>query len=116
MFKLKSKSIKRFSVIGVLLLVGAVWIVAGCSSQNTGSANPSAAAPSTRPAMSLVTESSQKGGAQLWGETCARCHNYRPPQYYSDAQWDLIVHHMRLRANLTGAEAREITKFLQASN
>jgi hypothetical protein len=56
------------------------------------------------------------GGAQLWAENCTRCHNVRPPSQYSDQQWDLIVTHMRLRANLTGQESREIIKFLQASN
>jgi hypothetical protein len=66
--------------------------------------------------MASASDTTTKGGAELWAETCSRCHNIRPPEYYSDAQWDLIVHHMRIRANLTGAEAREIVKFLQASN
>ena len=34
---------------------------------------------------------------------------------YSDAEWAMIVQHMRLRANLTGAEQRAITEFLQPS-
>jgi hypothetical protein len=58
----------------------------------------------------------EKGGAQLWSENCSRCHNLRPPQSYSNAQWQAVVHHMRLRANLTGEEARSITAFLQASS
>jgi nitrate/TMAO reductase-like tetraheme cytochrome c subunit len=53
---------------------------------------------------------------ELWGENCSRCHNIRPPNEFSGAQWAAIVHHMRFRANLTGEEEREITKFLQASN
>jgi hypothetical protein len=40
----------------------------------------------------------------------------RPPQSYSDAQWEAVGMHMRLRANLTGMEQREITRFLQASH
>jgi hypothetical protein len=40
----------------------------------------------------------------------------RPPDDYSDAQWETIVHHMRLRANLTGQEARKITEFLKSAN
>jgi hypothetical protein len=35
---------------------------------------------------------------------------------YSDAQWDVIVHHMRLRANITGQEQRAIVQFLKSSN
>ena len=63
----------------------------------------------------MVTTPEKKGGAEL-AETCNRCHNARPPQYYSDGQWDVIVHHMRLRANLTGEEARTIAEFLKAAN
>jgi len=58
----------------------------------------------------------EKAGAQLWAENCSRCHNIRPPQSFSDAQWQAVVHHMRLRADLTGEEQRKITEFLQASH
>jgi len=57
-----------------------------------------------------------KGAAQLWSENCNRCHNLRPPGEFSDAQWDVIVHHMRVRANLTAEEHRQILTFLKASN
>jgi hypothetical protein len=57
-----------------------------------------------------------RGGAQLWAESCNRCHNLRPPGEFSDAQWDVIVHHMRVRANLTAEEHRQILAFLKASN
>jgi hypothetical protein len=35
---------------------------------------------------------------------------------YSPAQWDIIVHHMRVRANLTGADQRAIAEFLKSSS
>jgi hypothetical protein len=57
-----------------------------------------------------------KGAAQLWAENCGRCHNFRPPGEFSDAQWEVIVHHMRVRANLTASEHRSILAFLKASN
>jgi mono/diheme cytochrome c family protein len=60
--------------------------------------------------------SEEASGAQLWAENCSRCHNIRPPQSFSNAQWQTITHHMRLRANLTGQETRTITEFLQSSN
>jgi nitrate/TMAO reductase-like tetraheme cytochrome c subunit len=55
-------------------------------------------------------------GEQLWSMNCQRCHNFRTPTMYSDAQWDVIVHHMRVRANLTGAEQRAILDFLKSAN
>jgi hypothetical protein len=58
----------------------------------------------------------RKGAAQVWAENCNRCHNYRPPGEFSDAQWEVIGHHMRVRANLTAKEHQTIVEFLKASN
>ena len=65
-----------------------------------------------------VSNDSYRGlsGEELWSNNCMRCHNIRPPTMYSDAQWDVIVHHMRLLANLTGGEARKIAEFLKSAN
>jgi len=54
-------------------------------------------------------------GEQLWSNNCLRCHNIRPGTMYGDAQWDVILHHMRLRANITGQEQRAILEFLKSS-
>ncbi len=59
---------------------------------------------------------SGKIGAQLWAEHCNRCHNYRSPASLDDAQWGVAARHMRIRANLTGAEERAILEFLRAGN
>ena len=58
----------------------------------------------------------QKSGVQLWQENCGTCHNLRNPAGYSDAQWEVAVQHMRIRANLTAQEARAIAEFLKAAN
>lgn len=55
-------------------------------------------------------------GAQLWGQTCARCHNAPPPNAFRDEDWKIITHHMKIRANLTSEETQAILEFLQASN
>ncbi len=55
-------------------------------------------------------------GAQTWAATCARCHNMRDPKELRDDQWRAVVAHMRVRANLTGQEARDVLAFLQESN
>src|SRR6266581_3097911 len=54
-------------------------------------------------------------GEELWSNNCLRCHNIRPPTMYNNAQWDVIVHHMRIRANITGQEQRAIVEFLKSS-
>lgn len=55
-------------------------------------------------------------GSKLWAENCGRCHQVRNPQDLRDDQWITTVFHMRIRAGLTGGEARDILTFLQASN
>ena len=81
-----------------------------------GSSPATQPADTRNPIQRMFAEPGKKTGSELWSENCTRCHNARPPQYYSDAQWDAIVHHMRLRANLTGEEARAIAEFLKAAN
>lgn len=55
-------------------------------------------------------------GARAWADNCARCHNMRDPKELRDDQLKPVVTHMRIRAPLTGSEARDILMFLQSSN
>jgi len=55
-------------------------------------------------------------GAQQWANNCARCHNMRDPKEFRDDEWKPIIQHMRVRAGLTGQQARDILTFLQSSN
>ncbi len=55
-------------------------------------------------------------GAQAWANNCSRCHNMRDPKELRDDQWRAAVAHMRVRAGLTGQEARDVLAFLQGSN
>ncbi len=59
---------------------------------------------------------STKGGAQLWSENCMMCHNLRSPTTFNPKQWEIVVPHMRVQANLTAEEARKILKFLQSGH
>ena len=90
------KHLIRLSGIAVLAAAG---LVAACRSPDT----PGAAAPA-------------KGAAQLWTENCSRCHNNLSPTTHSDAEWDVVVHHMRVRANLTAEESSRVLEFLKAGN
>jgi hypothetical protein len=57
-----------------------------------------------------------KGGAELWAENCIRCHNIRSPSNYSPAQWEVVMMHMRVRANLTTEEHKKILEFLKSGS
>ena len=56
------------------------------------------------------------GGAQLWAQNCIRCHNIRNPASLSDRQWEIVLHHMRVRANLTADGHELILEFVKAAN
>jgi cytochrome c5 len=60
------------------------------------------------------TAPAAQGRAQLWSQTCNRCHNTRSPDSYSGSEWAIVMTHMRVRGYLTGPEQRAILEFLQA--
>lgn len=80
-------------------------------------AGPEKSQKTTAESTSAVTGDSNMNlsGEELWSNNCLRCHNIRPPTMYSNAQWDVIVHHMRIRANITGQEQRAIVEFLKSA-
>ena len=73
-------------------------------------------ATSTKTTAQTQQSSIHKGRTQLWQENCNLCHNARSSRYYSDEQWDIAMHHMRVRGYLTAHETREILEFLQSAN
>jgi hypothetical protein len=92
----------------------ALALAGGCASSSSSSSSGQAGA-TTKPA-SDGSLASQKSGAQLWAAYCMRCHNMRSPDQFGPAQWEVVVHHMRQRANLTGQEAAKITEFLKSAS
>ena len=105
----KPRSYHYFAIVLVLLmLLGLSWnVLAG------GKGNEERATTTTT---TTTESSSQLSGQELWSMNCQRCHNMRSPVMYTDAQWQVIVHHMRIRANLTGQDARAITEFLKSGS
>lgn len=100
-------TIQRAAGIGVLLCAAVVPLMLGC-------AVPSAS--STTPASTSITTAAEKGAAEMWADNCQRCHRMRSPSSFSDREWDIAVHHMRVVANLTAKEHEAIVKFLKAGN
>jgi mono/diheme cytochrome c family protein len=52
-------------------------------------------------------------GAELYAINCARCHPERYATEFTSGQWQTIMLHMRVRANLPAAQVREVLKFLK---
>lgn len=51
-------------------------------------------------------------GEQLFALNCSRCHSERYPTEFSKVQWQTLVMHMRVRANLPAAQARAVYKYM----
>src|SRR5471032_3100159 len=52
-------------------------------------------------------------GEQLYAMNCERCHSERYPTERTKVEWNTLMMHMRVRANLPASQAREILKYLQ---
>jgi uncharacterized membrane protein len=52
-------------------------------------------------------------GAKLWPIYCNYCHKARPGSEFSPVQWQTIMLHMRVRANLPAEDSRAILEFLK---
>ncbi len=95
----------------------AALIIAGCQSAPVSQSSTSPAI--TTPALLSAGDAKPaaapaKGGAQLWAETCNRCHNIRSPDSYGPRECGIAMTHMRVRGYLTGEDQRAIQKFLQS--
>jgi mono/diheme cytochrome c family protein len=64
-------------------------------------------------AADTATPKKKLTGAELYAINCNRCHNERYPTERPKGEWKTIMTHMRVRANLPAAQAKEILKYLQ---
>jgi mono/diheme cytochrome c family protein len=69
--------------------------------------SPAYAGPPEKKAAKKLT------GAELYAIHCNRCHAERYPKEWNSAEWKTLMTHMRVRANLPAAQAKEILKYLQ---
>jgi cytochrome c5 len=94
------------TVLGALLL-------AGCGPSSEVKVEPLVAVKlAPEPAADAPAQSAR--GAEVWGQQCNRCHYARSPSFYNDAQWEVAMMHMRVRAKLTADDYRAILAFLKA--
>jgi cytochrome c5 len=84
---------------------------AGAPPANSVSGSTNAVAlPAPVPVVTQIT------GAELYSMHCNRCHPERYPTERTAAQWKTIMLHMQVRANIPGAQARQILKYLQENS
>ena len=112
---MKITKILSTAALAALGLGAVVMLAAGCQNQSDTRPHAQGAAMTMTP-QSIPGLKSTKGGAELWTQNCLPCHNVRSPSAYSDADWDIVMQHMRVRANLAANDAETIAKFLKSAN
>ncbi len=55
-------------------------------------------------------------GAKVYAWNCGSCHSERWPKERNDADWKMIMTHMRVRANLTADQTAAVLSYLQENN
>ena len=99
--------------LGVCLISLGLALTAGADPVST---NSPPATTTTSPAAAAAPVKNQISGAELYSMHCNRCHAERYPTERTAAQWNTILLHMRVRANLPGQQARQILKYLQENS
>src|SRR5262245_60862062 len=100
------KNMSRFKAALVVIVLAAIGsFLIGCS---TTVPQPTGAGATKEP--------DGAAGPKLWAQNCGHCHNIRSPSSYSDAQWEVVALHMRVRANLTAEEHQKILAFLKSAH
>ena len=94
-------------------LSGTALLLSSCATPADKSAANAPASAKKVPAGNVSAASS---GAQRWSQNCGHCHNVRSPGSYSDAQWEVALLHMRVRANLTAEEHKDILAFMKSAH
>ncbi|MBI3245490.1 MAG: hypothetical protein HYZ50_03150 [Deltaproteobacteria bacterium] len=53
-------------------------------------------------------------GNEEWGQYCANCHYAIPPSDRAPHEWDTIMQHMRVEANMPADSAQALLEYLRA--
>ncbi len=108
----------KYKITKSIALAGAatgLLLLAGCASNKSTKSAAAAAKPAVWP-LTIKDPAANESGAQIWAENCMRCHELRSPSQYTPAQWGVIIQYMRLKAGLTGTQAKKVLAFLQSAS
>ena len=98
-------------MLASVIFAASIAIFAGPDTNAPPAQVPEDKAAAAKPAKKA--EKKKLTGAELYQVNCNRCHAERYPTEFTPAQWKTIMIHMRVRANIPAAQAREILKYLQ---
>jgi len=99
------------ALLAPVIFAASIAIVAGADTNAPVAQAPELKVAAAKPAKK--PEKKKLPGAELYQVHCNRCHAERYPTEFAPAQWRTVMMHMRIRANIPAAQAREILKYLQ---
>lgn len=70
-------------------------------------------ADDAKPAAKQPAPAKKLTGSELYAINCNRCHPERYPTEFTSGQWETLMTHMRVRANLPAKQAKEILKYMK---
>jgi len=110
LLKIRPGTRSGLALAAAAIYAGSLILVAGADSTP---ADPKAA--DAKPADSKPAKKKAKklGGQELYAIHCNRCHAERYPTEFTPSHWKTVLMHMRVRANLPAAQAKEVLKYLQ---
>ena len=111
--RLPNKLIQLFAVAIAAISLAFLFVTSLATAQTPAVASKTK--QETKTTTTATTKAEPLSGAELWAMHCSRCHMTRTPGEFTAAQWQTIMRHMRIRANLPAAQAKEIQKYFEAS-
>lgn len=108
---------KNWIVIAALAGCALVALAApGPSSAVTDEDATTEAAETAQEAPKAVKAKAALDGVKVFGWYCGACHSERYPRERTDGEWDMIVTHMRVRANLSADQTKAVLRYLKENN
>ena len=98
--------------VAIFILAALIGCVTGCAGSR-GEVKPA------EPEVKVAANSTGRktlSGAELYAINCNRCHPERSAVERNTAEWQTIMIHMRVRANLSAGQANAILAYLQANS
>ncbi len=109
-------NMKPVKMAAVSLVVMSAAALAGCGSSTSKPTTASAKPLPSHPLITFKDPAKKETGAEIWAQNCMRCHQLRSPAQYNAAEWSVIIQYMRLKAGLTGVQAKKVLAFLQSAS
>ncbi len=106
---LKRTNWTMVAAAGCLLvaLAGGASLALAVDAETASQGEPEQSAPAKR---------AKRDGAKVYAWNCGSCHSERWPKERSDAEWEVIMTHMRVRANMTATQTEAVLHYLKENN